>query len=524
MQLSDLLKQLKVNYIAVDLEPQIDQTMEGGINQQTECYFGSLVSRMTLKLRLLRVAVTLLQLLWLHCVHSLRRLVAIGNQDPGRPIEACAECDGQRWPFVKNLPIRDIVRFCFSDIMNVVNVLRIITGLECHNALHTQAEKPEALLKSLDFKYHHTSSLESFLHDVQTNYSTITHVYSIGQSVEGRDLWVIAIGESPMEHRIGIPEVKYIGNIHGNEPVGRELLLHLIDFLVTSYGQDKNITKLIGSMRIHILPSMNPDGFEKSIVGRCTGTHGRYNSNMMDLNRNFPDPFGKRISPLEPETEAVIQWIHSVPFVLSASLHGGAIVAAYPYDNNNQGSSNYSRSPDDDVFKYLAKIYSFNHKTMYKGNLCKMKFLNGVTNGAKWYSIAGGMQDYNYVWGQCYDLTLELSCCKYPIAAQLSHFWEQNKVSLILFIKQVHLGLKGRVLDEKGNPISKAIVHIFGRTNLVPFQTNYLGEYYRLLIPGEYVLKVEADGFNPFHKTVDVFDTVNLYSAAVYDFVLQRSK
>ncbi|XP_059494285.1 carboxypeptidase M-like [Stegostoma tigrinum] len=376
---------------------------------------------------------------------------------------------------------------------------------------------------TLDFKYHHTSSLEAYLRDLQRNYSTITHVYSIGQSVEGRELWAIAIGKYPREHRIGVPEVKYIGNIHGNEPLGRELLLHLIDYLVTSYGHDKNITRLVGSMRIHILPSMNPDGFEKSIVGKCTGTNGRYNSNKMDLNRNFPDPFGKTTESLEPETDAVIRWIHSETFVLSASIHGGAVVAAYPYDNNNLGSNNYSRSPDDDVFKYLAKMYSFNHKTMYKGNLCKMKFLNGVTNGAKWYRISGGMQDYNYVWGQCYELTLELSCCKYPPAAQLPRFWEQNKVPLIVFIQQVHLGLKGRVLDDKGNPISKAIVNIFGRSNLFPFQTNSLGEYYRLLTPGEYVLKVEAEGFDPLDKTVDVFDNINLYSAAVYDFVLQRS-
>ncbi|XP_078407394.1 carboxypeptidase M-like [Cetorhinus maximus] len=377
---------------------------------------------------------------------------------------------------------------------------------------------------ALDFKYHHMTSLEAYLQDVQTNYSSITHVYSIGESVEGQELWAVAIGETPMEHRIGIPEVKCIGNIHGNEPVGREILLHLIDYLVTSYGHDKNITRLIGSVRIHILPSMNPDGFEKSTVGKCTGTRGRYNSNQIDLNRNFPDPFGKTASPLEPETEAVIRWIHSEQFVLSASIHGGAIVAAYPYDNNNLGSDNYSRSPDDDVFRYLAKIYSFHHKIMSKGNLCKTKFLNGVTNGAKWYRIKGGMQDYNYVWGQCCELTLELSCCKYPNAAQLPRFWEQNKVPLIFLIQQVHLGLKGRVLDDKGNPISKAIVNIFGRSNLVPYQTNSLGEYYRLLIPGEYVLEVEAEGFDSLNKTVAVFDTINLYSAAVYDFVLSRSK
>lgn len=50
------------------------------------------------------------------------------------------------------------------------------------------------------------------------------------------------------------------------------------------------------------------------------------------------------------------------------------------------------------------------------------------------------MQDYNYVWGQCFEITLELSCCKYPPADQLEKFWRDNKVALIEYIKQVHLG------------------------------------------------------------------------------------
>lgn len=161
---------------------------------------------------------------------------------------------------------------------------------------------------------------------------------------------------------IGKPDVKYVGNIHGNEPVGRELLLHLIQYLVSSYETDQYVKWLLDNTRIHIMPSMNPDGFAVSKEGTCDGGQGRYvvlshiimvfvsnlsirryNARGFDLNRNFPDYFKQNNKRGQPETDAVKDWISKIQFVLSGSLHGGALVASYPYDNTPNASKYKSR-------------------------------------------------------------------------------------------------------------------------------------------------------------------------------------
>ena len=66
----------------------------------------------------------------------------------------------------------------------------------------------------------------------------------------------------------------------------------------------------------------------------------RYNARGFDLNRNFPDYFKQNTKRLQPETEAYKEWISKIQFTLSAGLHGGALVASYPFDNTpNSGTT-----------------------------------------------------------------------------------------------------------------------------------------------------------------------------------------
>ncbi|KAH3888704.1 hypothetical protein DPMN_012744 [Dreissena polymorpha] len=120
--------------------------------------------------------------------------------------------------------------------------------------------------------------------------------------------------------------------MHGNEVVSREVLLHLINLYVTSYGTNLTLTQFLNTTTVHIMPSMNPDGYSKPVEGQCEDILGRYNANWVNLNRNFPDlVHDGQIIPVQPETQHVIDWLDDYNFVLSANLHSGHFVASYPY-------------------------------------------------------------------------------------------------------------------------------------------------------------------------------------------------
>ncbi|XP_055935683.1 carboxypeptidase D-like isoform X2 [Argiope bruennichi] len=384
---------------------------------------------------------------------------------------------------------------------------------------------PATSALNIDFVYHHFPQMTAILRQLANEYPELTKLYSIGKSVQGRDLWVMLVTSDPNEEPLLKPNVKYVANMHGNEPVGRELMLHLLSLLLDGYGKDNYITWLLDNTRIHIMPSMNPDGFEASSEGECSGVQGRGNANSADLNRNFPDFFaGPPKAGIQPETRAVMDWIRQTQFVLSGNFHGGALVASYPFDNipanspkNFRKFGSPSLTPDDDVFRHLAETYSFNHKNMYLGVTCRdgsPPFPNGTTNGAAWYSLIGGMQDYNYVWGSCMEITLEISCCKYPKSFQLPQFWNDNQKAILQYLGEVHQGIWGQVIDQNHNPIHNATVKVRGRE--FGSRTTYRGEYWRILRPGTYTLQVEARGYDPVELNVHVPKGVTIQNVTMY--------
>ena len=131
-------------------------------------------------------------------------------------------------------------------------------------------------------KYHNYKEMVAELRKINKNWPELTKLYMLKEkSVEGRALWVLRIGtDLHKKERTELkPMVKYIAGIHGNEAVGRELLIHFAKYLLTTYSSlsnndDLGIKTLIETTDIHLLPSMNPDGFEYSYKEDCNGVTG----------------------------------------------------------------------------------------------------------------------------------------------------------------------------------------------------------------------------------------------------------
>ncbi|KAH9691930.1 Carboxypeptidase SOL1 [Citrus sinensis] len=289
--------------------------------------------------------------------------------------------------------------------------------------------------------YMTNAELEKAVKEFGRRCSNISRIYSIGKSVSGFPLWVIEISDKPGVEEPE-PAFKFIGNVHGDEPVGRELLILLANWICDNHVKDSLARLIVENMHLHILPSMNPDGYALKRRG---------NANNIDLNRDFPDQ--------------------------------GALVANYPWDGTQDKRRYYYGCPDDEAFQFLASVYSRSHYNMSLST----EFQGGIINGASWYPIYGGMQDWNYIYGGCFELTLEISDDKWPSAEELPTIWEYNKMSMLNLVASLVKVNAGRAF----------------------------ADYYRLLTPGKrYEVMASMPGYKP--KSTSIW----LEETATADFIL----
>ena len=112
------------------------------------------------------------------------------------------------------------------------------------------------------------------------------------------------------------------------------------------------------------------------------------------------------------------------------------------------------------------------------------------------------MQDYNYWKHGIMETTMEISCCKYPLARELKKLWLLNQKSLIEYLKLANTGVRGIVKFEDGTKAKYVTIQIDQRQPY--FKTNKDGEYYRILLPGAYNVSVAFECMNVFQAQIAI--------------------
>ncbi|KAF6248326.1 hypothetical protein COO60DRAFT_1649063 [Scenedesmus sp. NREL 46B-D3] len=264
--------------------------------------------------------------------------------------------------------------------------------------------------------------------------------FSIGSSaVDRQPLWVLEISDNPGVQEPE-PNFKYVANMHGDETSGRALLPLLAEWLCEHHLKDERAARI------------------------------RYNGQRVDLNRDFPDPqescqpnlevcqpasLTRGMNSSAPEAQAVMRWSlpanarklrrrSTAPAAAAVSLRRHATRGPEAAPDGSSSSDNsvqaagYHASPDDATFRFLS-AYAEKH-TWMADPLQNSEFVGGITNGAAWYDVYGGMQDWDYLAASCMEITLELNNQKYPPASQLPKIWNENKEALLALPLTAALG------------------------------------------------------------------------------------
>uniref|UniRef100_A0ABI7XDA9 AE binding protein 1 n=1 Tax=Felis catus TaxID=9685 RepID=A0ABI7XDA9_FELCA len=427
---------------------------------------------------------------------------------------------------------------------------------------------------NLDFRHHSYKDMRQLMKVVNEECPTITRTYSLGKSSRGLKIYAMEISDNPGDHELGEPEFRYTAGIHGNEVLGRELLLLLMQYLCREYRDgNPRVRSLVQDTRIHLVPSLNPDGYEVAAqMGSEFGNWamGLWTEEGFDIYEDFPDlnsvlwgaeerkwvpyrvpnnnlPIPERyLSPdatVSTEVRAIIAWMEKNPFVLGANLNGGERLVSYPYDmartptqeqllaaamaaargEDEDEVSEAQETPDHAIFRWLAISYASAHLTMtepYRGGCQAQDYTSGmgIVNGAKWNPRSGTINDFSYLHTNCLELSIYLGCDKFPHESELPQEWENNKEALLTFMEQVHRGIKGVVTDEQGIPIANATISVSGINHGV--KTAGGGDYWRILNPGEYRVTAHAEGYTPSAKTCNVDYDIG---ATQCNFILARS-
>lgn len=339
---------------------------------------------------------------------------------------------------------------------------------------------------------------EEMMFDFAQNHPDKCEIITLGTLSSNRKILVAHINNGVSD---GKPKFLYTSTIHGDETTGYIMMLRLIDYLLENQTLPE-VQNVLDNIDLFVCPNTNPDGTYHGGNNTVNGAT-RANAQGIDMNRNFPDmndgphPDG---NPYATETEWLMDFAQNYQFTMAANYHGGAEVMNYPWDNETD------LHVDDAWWQLVSREYA---DLCHQVNPNYMTFKNnGITNGAQWYMIGGGRQDYMNYYHKCREVTIECSDTKCPSGSLLPNFWNINKNSIFAYMNQCLYGIHGVVTDmNTGAPVS-ATISISNHDNDYSVVESQMpaGDFHRPIKGGTYNVVVTANGYYPFQQTVTVAD------------------
>jgi len=147
-----------------------------------------------------------------------------------------------------------------------------------------QFDQPSILPDWIDGDYHDYYETTQMVNNFNDNFPHLIDVFSIGESVLGRDIWCIRItNENKNQEKLSC---LIDGCIHGHEWEAGEACLYLAEYLLINFDSNLTIKNILNSSEVYIIPLVNPDGRQNDEMWLG-------NDNSVDLNRNFDIFFGR---------------------------------------------------------------------------------------------------------------------------------------------------------------------------------------------------------------------------------------
>jgi murein tripeptide amidase MpaA len=262
--------------------------------------------------------------------------------------------------------------------------------------------------------FHNYRETGEMLQGFADAYPNLAQLSSMGQSLEGRSLYVLKISDS-VHIDENEPNIYIIGCHHAREWISVEVPLMFARYLLENV-QNQEIQKIVNGAQIYIIPMLNPDGLEFSIhFYRMWRKNRRHNGNYIfgvDLNRNYGYQWGyddqgssphayqedyRGSAPFsEPETSAIRELMLTHPPAGSISYHNFSQMIFYPWGYTSEPA------PDEQEMREIARQMSI-----------RMEAVNGRpypvgTSGSLLYLTNGDTDDWVYATFGAPALTIEL--------------------------------------------------------------------------------------------------------------------